>query len=144
MKISSIKDLETLLKVVYKRIPRAPTRLHAFLVTLLPFLSLAGGTFLITISCLPYFIPNYPLDPLKDTSLISLNLHLTRFVFILIGLILITSFNKLLKRSLVGWYNLFYATIFYACIVLVVFSPLTFSILLISWAYLFEAQSDFR
>lgn len=143
MKISSIKDLETLLKVVYKYIPKAPRPIHKALVTATPYLSLAIGTFFISIALLPYIYPSYPLDPLRETSIIALNIHLTRLVFVIIGLILITSFNRLLRKSLEGWYNLFYTSFFYAIVVMVIFNPLSVGMLFVAWAYLFEVQSDF-
>ena len=143
MKISSVKDVETLLKVFYKYIPRAPRPVHTLLSSLFPYIALIAGTLLISIATLPYFFANYPLDPLAGSTLFSLNMHLTRLLFAVMGTILIISFNKLTRRELVGWYNVFFVTLFHTFFVLVVFQVSSLILLFVTWAYLFEIQRDF-
>jgi hypothetical protein len=143
LKISSIKDIETLLKVFYQYIPRAPKSIHTIMVTIFPYLTLISGTLLISISCLPYFFPSYPLDPLTQSNLIQVNIHLTRLLFAVMGMVLIVSFNRVIRRDLVGWYNVFFVTLFHTFYVLVVFNLGSLLLLLVTWAYLFEIQSDF-
>lgn len=143
MKISSIKDIEAVLKVFYRYLPSAPSSLHNVLVSIFPYLSLIAGTLLISIAILPYFFPNYPLDPLTHAGLYSLNLHMTRVLFAVMGMILLTSFNRLLRHDLVGWYNIFFVTLFHTFFVLIVFNIESLLLLLLSWAYLFEIQSSF-
>lgn len=143
LRISNIKDIEKALWIFYKKLPYPSTPASKKLATLFPYISIVIAGYLLSIAILPFIFTNFPLDPLRNTGLYNFNLLLSRFLFTLMAIILIISFERLSQRSLVAWYNLFFISLFHVFMVLVIFNGYSLLALLIFWYLLFSIKPHF-
>lgn len=109
-----------------------------------PYLTALVGIYFISVAVVPFIYPAYPLDPLVNTGLYNFNVLLSRILFGVMGLVLIVSYERIAKRTLEGWYNVFYVSLFQAFFVLVVFNLVSASSLLIAWYIMFAVKPDFK
>ncbi len=144
LRIKSIKDIEKALWLFYRYIPQLPDKIGESLCTIFPYFAVLGGAMLISMGILPFIFPEFPIDPLRGSDLFTFNIIMSRILFVLMGVILIISFEKLSKKKLAGWYNIFYLTLFHLFFVLIVFNIYSLLILLIDWYILFVIKPYFN
>lgn len=143
LRIKSVKDIEKAIWLFYRYLPMPHKKPREALAKAYPYLAVCAGTYLLSVAILPYIFTNYPLDPLFNTGLFNFNILLSRVLFALMGIIVFVSFERLVQKNLVGWYNMFYLSLFHMFFLLVVFSPYSLLILLVAWYLLFAIKPEY-
>lgn len=141
--LSSLKDFEDFLGTFYGKLPKPPARFIRALVQFLPLVSLVTGIYFIVIAVLPLIIAQLPIDPLRGSELININIALLRLLFALIGIILLTSYTPLKKLDLSAWNRLFTLSVLIALIVIMLLNAVLLAALLLYWYVLFIVKPQF-
>lgn len=142
-RINSVKDIESAVWVMYRHLPYPSISVSSSIAQVFPYLMLAIAGYILSIAIVPFFLKNYVLDPLLNTGLYNFNILLSRILFLLIAVIIATSFDKLSQRSLRGWYTMFFVSLFHTFMVLVVFNIYSLLALVIFWYLLFAIKPRF-
>lgn len=141
--LSSLKDFEDFLGTFYRKLPSPPARFISALTASLPYSALIIGIYFLIIAVLPLVISQLPIDPLRESGLININVALFRLLFALVGIILITSYKPLKKHELLAWNRLFTLSVLIALIVIMLLSPMLLITLLFYWYVLFIVKPRF-
>lgn len=110
---NTLINLEKKLENVYKKTPKLPNDIMTLLVSYTPYAILIGGVLTILTSGIVKLF-YYPTPPAYlGTGFAAINYYLETLFNVIAGLVMIVSYHHLKKKSMKGWYQLFFLTMLY-------------------------------
>lgn len=136
-------DIISWFGLVYLKLPNLGTELRDFIVKVLPFLALIGGILMSVASIAEVLgTPFISVFTLGKSTLIQ-TLLLTGAIGLIQGIIMISAFSSLKKKTQKGWKLLFWSQILWIISSLISLSP-SFLLGLVFIYPLFQVRSEYK